>query len=163
HRLLRRERIDILHAHCFLANVAGRVVGRLAGARGILTAHHDTDVWMGLVSRFVERQTARLGAPGAARSPAGARFAPPRHPAPPRRAVWAAAHPRARAPRPLPPRPPRAGGSPPPRGGGRPGGPAGPPGRAEEGAAPLPDRRGARRRGRAAHALRVDRRGPGPP
>jgi glycosyltransferase involved in cell wall biosynthesis len=61
HRILRRERIDVLHAHCFLANVAGRLAGRLAGTPVVISAHHDTDVWMGPVARLVERQTARLG------------------------------------------------------------------------------------------------------
>jgi glycosyltransferase involved in cell wall biosynthesis len=58
--LLRRERIDILHTHLFLANVAGRIAGRLAGVPIIVSAHHDTDVWMGPHHRLIERLTARL-------------------------------------------------------------------------------------------------------
>jgi len=58
--LLRRERIDILHTHLFLANVAGRIAGRLAGVPVIVSAHHDTDVWMGPHHRLIERLTARL-------------------------------------------------------------------------------------------------------
>jgi glycosyltransferase involved in cell wall biosynthesis len=57
---LRRERIDILHTHNFLANVAGRIAGRLAGVPVIVSAHHDTDVWMKARHRLVERLTARL-------------------------------------------------------------------------------------------------------
>jgi glycosyltransferase involved in cell wall biosynthesis len=78
-RLLRQERVDVLHAHCFLANVAGRVAGRLAGTPVVITAHHDTDVWMGPVARFVERQTARLGTRVAACSEAVRRYAIERH------------------------------------------------------------------------------------
>lgn len=78
-RLLRHERIELLHAHCFLANVAGRLAGRLAGTPVILAAHHDTDVWMGPVARFVERQTARLGTRVAACSEAVRRYAIERH------------------------------------------------------------------------------------
>ena len=79
YRLLRRERIDILHSHCFLANVAARVVGRVAGTPVVIAAHHDTDVWMGPLARFVERQTARLGTRVAACSEAVRRFAIERH------------------------------------------------------------------------------------
>jgi glycosyltransferase involved in cell wall biosynthesis len=79
HRLLRRERIDILHAHCFLANVAARLVGRLAGTPVVIAAHHDTDVWMGAAARFVERQTARLGTRVVTCSEAVRRYAIERH------------------------------------------------------------------------------------
>jgi glycosyltransferase involved in cell wall biosynthesis len=79
HRILRAERIDILHAHCFLANVAARVTGRLAGTPVVISAHHDTDVWMGPVARLVERQTARLGSRVAACSEAVRRYAIERH------------------------------------------------------------------------------------
>jgi glycosyltransferase involved in cell wall biosynthesis len=58
--LLRRERIEILHTHNFLANVAGRIAGRLSGVPVIVSAHHDTDVWMKPHHRLIERLTARL-------------------------------------------------------------------------------------------------------
>lgn len=58
--LLRRERIQIVHAHLFLANVVARVLGRLAGDPVIITSHHDTDVWMGRRHRLLERVTAPL-------------------------------------------------------------------------------------------------------
>lgn len=57
---LRRERIDVLHAHLFYANVAARLVGRLARVPVVLAAHHDTDVWMGPHHRLLERLTAPL-------------------------------------------------------------------------------------------------------
>ena len=57
---LRRERVAILHTHNFLANVAGRIAGRLAGVPVIISAHHDTDVWMKPHHRLIERLTARL-------------------------------------------------------------------------------------------------------
>jgi len=58
--LLRRERIEILHTHLYLANVAGRIAARLVGVPVVLSAHHDTDVWMGPHHRLIERLTARL-------------------------------------------------------------------------------------------------------
>ena len=60
-RYLRRGRFDLLHTHLFLANVAGRVAGRLAGVPVIVAAHHDTDVWMKARHRLLERLTAPLG------------------------------------------------------------------------------------------------------
>ncbi|HET8945488.1 MAG TPA: glycosyltransferase, partial [Candidatus Polarisedimenticolia bacterium] len=59
-RYLKAERIDLLHAHLFYANVAARLAGRLAGVPVVLTAHHDTDLWMGPHHRLVERVTAKL-------------------------------------------------------------------------------------------------------
>lgn len=58
--LLRRERIQILHGHLFSANLVARVLGRIAGVPVIVTTHHDTDLWMGLPHRLVERMTAPL-------------------------------------------------------------------------------------------------------
>ena len=58
--LLRRERTQILHSHLFHANLAARVVGRIAGVPVVLTSHHDTDIWMGLHHRLAERATAPL-------------------------------------------------------------------------------------------------------
>ncbi len=58
--LLRRERVQILHSHLFHANLAARVIGRIAGVPVILTSHHDTDVWMGPHHRLAERATAPL-------------------------------------------------------------------------------------------------------
>ncbi len=58
--LLRRERTRILHAHLFRANLAARLIGRLAGIPVIVTSHHDTDVWMGLRHRLLERLTAPM-------------------------------------------------------------------------------------------------------
>ncbi len=58
--LLRRERIDLLHSHLFLANLAGRIAGRLAGVPVILSHQHDTDVWMRPHHRLLERWSVRL-------------------------------------------------------------------------------------------------------
>jgi len=58
--LLRKERIDILHSHLFLANLAGRIAGRLAGVPVIFSGQHDTDVWMRPHHRLIERWSARL-------------------------------------------------------------------------------------------------------
>ena len=58
-RALVAGRYDILHAHLFLANVAARLAGRLAGVPVVVTSHHDTDVWMRAPHRLAERLTAR--------------------------------------------------------------------------------------------------------
>jgi glycosyltransferase involved in cell wall biosynthesis len=58
--ILRRDRIQILHGHMFRANVAARILGRLASVPVVVTAHHDTDVWMRFHHRLVERLTAPL-------------------------------------------------------------------------------------------------------
>jgi glycosyltransferase involved in cell wall biosynthesis len=58
--LLRRERIDLLHSHLYIANLAGRVAGRIAGVPVILSAQHDTDLWMRPHHRLIERLSARL-------------------------------------------------------------------------------------------------------
>jgi glycosyltransferase involved in cell wall biosynthesis len=57
-RLLRRERIQILHSHLFAANVVGRVVGKLAGVPVILSAVHGTDDWMRPRHLLADRATA---------------------------------------------------------------------------------------------------------
>ncbi len=58
--ILRRDRIQILQGHMFLANLAARIVGRLATVPIVVTAHHDTDVWMRFYHRWIERLTAPL-------------------------------------------------------------------------------------------------------
>ncbi|HYV18044.1 MAG TPA: glycosyltransferase [Verrucomicrobiae bacterium] len=78
-RYLKTERIDVLHAHLFYANVAARLAGRLAAVPVVLTAHHDTDLWMGPHHRFVERVTARLSDRVLTCSEAVRRFAIERH------------------------------------------------------------------------------------
>jgi glycosyltransferase involved in cell wall biosynthesis len=60
--LLRRDRVQILHAHLFLANVTARVLGWMVGVPVVIATHHDTDVWMGLRHRLLERLTAPLSA-----------------------------------------------------------------------------------------------------
>jgi glycosyltransferase involved in cell wall biosynthesis len=78
-RYLRREKIDLLHAHLFYANVAARLVGRLASVPVVLASHHDTDVWMGPHHRLVERITAPLCDRVVACSEAVRRFAIEHH------------------------------------------------------------------------------------
>lgn len=40
-KLLRRERVSILHAHCFDATVVGLTAARIAGVRFVFTRHHS--------------------------------------------------------------------------------------------------------------------------
>ncbi|HEU4401134.1 MAG TPA: glycosyltransferase [Candidatus Polarisedimenticolia bacterium] len=58
--LLRRDRIQIVHAHLFSANLAARLLGWLAGVPVVISSHHDTDVRMGPGRRLVEHLTAPL-------------------------------------------------------------------------------------------------------
>jgi glycosyltransferase involved in cell wall biosynthesis len=73
--LIRRERIQILHAHMFLANLAARLIGRLAGVPIVICAHHDTDLDMPLYQRLAERATASLSDTVVACSEAVRRYA----------------------------------------------------------------------------------------
>lgn len=73
--ILRRDRIQILHAHLFLANLVARVLGRIAGVPVVITTHHDTDVWMGIRHRLAERLTAPLSHAVVACSEAVRRYA----------------------------------------------------------------------------------------
>ena len=86
-RYLRRERIDVLHAHLFYANVAARLVGRLARVPVVLAAHHDTDVGMGPHHRLLERLTAPLSHRVLACSEAVRRYAIERYGIGPERVV----------------------------------------------------------------------------
>jgi len=53
-RWLRRERADIVHTHLFTADAYGRVAARLAGARGVYSTVHSTNVWKGALHRGVD-------------------------------------------------------------------------------------------------------------
>src|SRR2546425_7618316 len=57
--ILRRDRIQIVRGHLFWANLAARLVGRLASVPVVVTTHHDTDVWM----RWYHRLSAPTTAP----------------------------------------------------------------------------------------------------
>jgi glycosyltransferase involved in cell wall biosynthesis len=79
YRFLRAQRFDVIHSHLFLANVAARLAGRLAGVPVIITTHHDTDVWMRARHRLAERLTAPLSDRVVACSEAVRRYAIERH------------------------------------------------------------------------------------
>lgn len=53
-RWLRRERADIVHTHLFTADAYGRVAARFAGARGVYTTVHSTNIWKGRLHRTVD-------------------------------------------------------------------------------------------------------------
>ncbi|MFQ5877310.1 MAG: glycosyltransferase [Acidobacteriota bacterium] len=73
--LLRRERVQILHAHLFPANLAARLLGRAAGVPVVVCAHHDTDIDMPRRNRLLERATAGLSDAVVACSEAVRRYA----------------------------------------------------------------------------------------
>jgi len=58
--LLRRERIQIVHAHRSLSNLVARLIGRAAGVPVVITSHHDGALGMGVARRIAERLTAPL-------------------------------------------------------------------------------------------------------
>lgn len=58
--ILRRDRIQILHSHLFPANLAARIVGKVAGVPVVITSLHDSDLGMGIRERLAERLTAPL-------------------------------------------------------------------------------------------------------
>jgi glycosyltransferase involved in cell wall biosynthesis len=67
-RLLRRERIDILHTHLFGSNTWGRILGRLAGVPVIIAHEHwssksQREVW---VDRLLYRLSDRILVPSEA-------------------------------------------------------------------------------------------------
>jgi hypothetical protein len=50
-RMLRRERVDVLHTHLFGSNTWGRLLGRLAGVPVIIAHEHwssrgQNEIWM---------------------------------------------------------------------------------------------------------------------
>ena len=73
--LLRRERIQIVHGHRTAANLAARVLGRLADVPVVIAGHDDTDLAMGLGGRLVETVTAPLSDAVVICSEAGRRYA----------------------------------------------------------------------------------------
>lgn len=61
-RLLRRQRIDVLHCHLALTDVIGRLAGIVAGVPVLLTTEHGKHLWKGrahlLLERLLSRRTA---------------------------------------------------------------------------------------------------------
>lgn len=53
-RWLRHERADIVHTHLFTADAYGRVAARFAGARGVYSTVHSTNIWQGRLHRTVD-------------------------------------------------------------------------------------------------------------
>jgi len=58
-RLLRRERIDILHTHLFHANQLGRIAGRIAGVPVIISHQHGVERNRSKVRSLLDRLTSR--------------------------------------------------------------------------------------------------------
>jgi len=57
--IIKKEKIDIVHTHLFGASIYGRIAGKLANARGILTTIHNPDYELQFVFRnrlFFERR-----------------------------------------------------------------------------------------------------------
>jgi glycosyltransferase involved in cell wall biosynthesis len=58
--LLRRERIDLVHAHLPVAGIWGRVAARLAGVRHVVYTEHNVPARYALPTRLLNRHTYRL-------------------------------------------------------------------------------------------------------
>jgi len=61
-RLLRRERVDVLHAHMFGSNAWGTVLGRLAGVPVVIAHEHGWSYEGRPARRFVDREVVARGA-----------------------------------------------------------------------------------------------------
>ena len=76
-RILRRERIDILHCHLFIASFFGAGPARMAGTRGVIETCHGPENWrIGKPLRggfWIDRQVGRMVDKYIAVSPAAAR------------------------------------------------------------------------------------------
>ena len=59
-RWLRRERAAIVHTHLFTADTYGRLAARLAGATGVFTTVHSTNLWKRPIHRVVDWLLARI-------------------------------------------------------------------------------------------------------
>jgi glycosyltransferase involved in cell wall biosynthesis len=57
-KLLKNERIDVVHSHLFAANVAARLAGAWSGVPVNISAIHGEDLWMKAWHRAVDRWTA---------------------------------------------------------------------------------------------------------
>jgi glycosyltransferase involved in cell wall biosynthesis len=56
-RLLRKEQPDVIQAFLFWANIAARLLGRLAGAIPVISSYHDEVVSEGWLVRAIDRLT----------------------------------------------------------------------------------------------------------
>lgn len=59
-RLLRRERIDLIHAHLPVAGVWGRVAARLAGVRSVVYTEHNVPQRYAPATRLLNRWTYKM-------------------------------------------------------------------------------------------------------
>lgn len=60
YRFIRRKRIDILYSWLFYANILGRIVGRLAGVKAIISSQRNIDPWRKFYHVLIDRLTACL-------------------------------------------------------------------------------------------------------
>lgn len=58
--ILRRDRIQILHSFLLPANLAARILGRIAGVPVVITAHDDSALATRIVARLADRLTVPL-------------------------------------------------------------------------------------------------------
>jgi glycosyltransferase involved in cell wall biosynthesis len=59
YRLVRRERVDVLHSHNFSANLWGRLVGLLAGVPTLIATEHTVSSVKSPLQRWLDRLLAR--------------------------------------------------------------------------------------------------------
>jgi glycosyltransferase involved in cell wall biosynthesis len=59
-RILNEERFDIVHTHLFHANIAGRVLARLARVAVVVSTHHYAFSYNGAWGAWLDRLTCRL-------------------------------------------------------------------------------------------------------
>lgn len=59
-RYLKKSKADILHTYLFHANILGRVLGRMAGIKVIISSQRNVDLWRKRYHNFVDKATSWL-------------------------------------------------------------------------------------------------------
>jgi len=67
YKLIKREKIDIIHTHLFFANIYGRIAAKLGGVKSIITTLHNPDYtyedngkWTYKFRKFIDKYTGRI-------------------------------------------------------------------------------------------------------
>jgi len=59
-RLIKRERVDILHTYLYHANILGRFIGRWFAVPAVISTQRSTDNWRAFHHRVIDRWTAGM-------------------------------------------------------------------------------------------------------
>jgi len=56
-KLIKREKVDILHTYLFYSNIAGRIAGTIAGVPVIISSERSTSEWKNIIHKTIELLT----------------------------------------------------------------------------------------------------------